>query len=94
MQELIMKKIYCVLILLCTFIGYSFSQSKENELITVDTFIKVDTIIIEEPIAYTVAVKESTSEQEKNLNKYNFYNDYVNYIKETKSIYDTLVIKK
>ena len=62
MQEIITKKIYCVLILLCTFTGYLFSQSKENELIKMDTVVRVDTVVVEEPVADRIVVKESTDD--------------------------------
>ena len=45
-KDIAMRRFYYILILLFMFTIYLFSQSEGNELIKVDTVVRVDTVII------------------------------------------------
>jgi hypothetical protein len=88
-----MRRLHYILVLLFISASYLFSQNEGNELIRVDTVIivdtvivvKIDTVIIEEFVSDTTTVETLAGEQEKKVDvkKYDFYNDYLPYLKET-----------
>jgi hypothetical protein len=65
-----MKKLHYILVLSIIFTGYLFSQTEENETIKVDTFTKVDTVVVEQ-------------QEKKDFEKYDFYNDYLSNLPKT-----------
>ena len=79
-----MTKWHYVLILFFIFPVYLFPQTEENEVIKVDTVIKADTIIIEEPEVDIMVIEVPIKEQDEQIDLGNYiYKDYLDYLKKT-----------
>ena len=86
-----MRKLYYILSLFFISTVYLFSQTEENEIIKIDTVIRVDTVTIikfDTVIVIeidTIIVEEPINEQEgkKEFIKKDFYNDYLSTITDT-----------
>ena len=87
-----MTKLKCVLVFFIIFTGSLFSQDEGNEIIEEDTITLANTVVVTEVDA--VVVEESVSEPEEkiDLSYYDFYNDYLDYVKKTNSIDDTILV--
>ena len=89
-----MNKLNCMLVLFIIFTGCLFSQGAKNETIEEDTIIMVNTLVVTE--VDTVVIEESVSEPEEkiDLSNYDFYKDYLDYIKRTNSSDDVLIVNE
>jgi hypothetical protein len=68
-----MKKYYYILLLSIIFTAYLFSQTEENEIVKVDTVIKIDTIIVIKVDTIVVAKPVSKQEEKTNLSNYIYH---------------------
>jgi len=89
-----MTKIKCLLVLFIIFTGYLFSQYERNEILEEDTITPANTAVVTE--IDTVVIEESVSEpkEKKDLSNYDFYKDYLDYIKKTNSMDDTILVNE
>jgi hypothetical protein len=83
-----MKKSYCVLILLFISTGYLFSQSAKNEMLEENTITLTNTAVVTEVDAVVIEESVSEPEEKTDLSNYDFYNDYLDYVKQTNSTGD------
>ena len=89
-----MKKIKCMLVLLIISTGSLFSQDERNEILGEDTITLTNTFVVTE--VNTIVIEESVSEQgeKKDLSNYGFYNDYLDYVKQTNSSDNVLIVNE
>jgi hypothetical protein len=89
-----MTKIKCMLVLFIIFTGSLFSQDGINEILEEDTITLINTAVVTE--IDTVVIEESVSEagEKIDLSNYDFYSDYLDYIKKTNSIDDVLIMNE
>ena len=83
-----MNKIKRMLVLFIISTGSLFSQGEGNEIIDEDTITLANTAVVTE--VDTVVIEKSVSEpkEKKDLSNYDFYKDYLDYIKKTNSMDD------
>jgi hypothetical protein len=83
-----MTKIKCMLVLFIIFTGSLFSQDERNEILEEGAITLINTAVVIE--VDTVVIEESVSEpgEKVDLSNYDFYNDYLDYIKKTNSMDD------
>jgi len=91
-----MKKFSFILILFFISTCYLFSQTEEDEIIEMYTVTNANTITITKTDTVIVAETINKQEEQTDLSKYNFYNDYLVDLKKTifihSDIADTLAV--
>ena len=93
-KMLLMRKFYCIIILFFISTGYLFSQTEENKIISVDTVITVDTVVVTKADTIVITNPINEPEAKKDFLKHDFYNDYLPSLPKTSPVKDTLAIKK
>jgi hypothetical protein len=89
-----MKTLYYVLVLFIISTVYLFSQSEENEIIEMYTLTNANTLVATETDTTIVSEPVNEQEEQTDLSKYNFYNDYLADLQKTSFIHsdDTLAV--
>ena len=89
-----MNKINFMLVLFIISTNYLFSQGERNEIVEKDTITLVNIAVITE--IDTVVIEESVSEvgEKIDLSNYDFYSDYLDYIKQTNHSDDVLIVNE
>jgi hypothetical protein len=84
-----------MLVLFIIFTGCLFSQGAKNETIEEDnTIIMVNTLVVTEVDTFVIEESVSEPEEKIDLSNYDFYKDYLDYIKRTNSSDDVLIVNE